>query len=76
MSPVRNAGLKETQMAAPPILSALDARTQIFPTLSPARFMKSFDDLLVRRVGAEELSRVLAAVGTNLPQWLAASDVV
>ena len=39
------------------------------------RFMKSFDDLLVRKVGAEELSQVLAAMGTNLPEWLAASDV-
>jgi hypothetical protein len=29
MSPVRNAGLKEQKMAAPPIPSALDARTQI-----------------------------------------------
>ena len=36
-SPVRNAGLKEQKMAAPPIPSALDPRTQIFPTLTPAQ---------------------------------------
>ena len=39
------------------------------------RFIKGFDDLLVRKVGAEEFSEVLAAMGTNLPEWLAASDV-
>src|SRR6201998_505240 len=65
MNPVRNAGLKERKMAAPPILSALDARTQIFPTLSPSQIDRIRAQGHVRHVARGE---ILFDVGdTNIP---------
>ena len=52
-------------MAAPPILSALDARTQIFPTLSPSQIDRIRLQGRVRHVGRGE---ILFDVGdTNIP---------
>src|ERR1700758_3234760 len=65
MSPVSNAGLKEQQMAVPPIPSALDARTQIFPTLTPSQIDRIRPQGHVRRVDRGE---ILFDLGdTNIP---------
>src|SRR5579864_9186375 len=65
MSPVSNAGLKEQTMAAPPIPSALDARTQIFPTLTPLQIDRIRPQGHVRHVDRGE---ILFDVGdTNIP---------
>jgi thioredoxin reductase (NADPH) len=65
MSQVRNAGLKEQKMAAPPIPSALDARTQIFPTLTPSLIDRIRPQGRVRHVDRDE---ILFDVGdTNIP---------
>src|ERR1700722_815613 len=65
MSPVRNAGLKEQEMAAPPIPSSLDARTQIFPTLTASQIDRIRPQGHVRHVDRGE---ILFDVGdTNIP---------
>src|ERR1700756_3391579 len=65
MSPVRNAELKEPKMAAPPIPSALDARTQIFPTLIPSQIDRIRPQGRVRHVDRGE---ILFDLGdTNIP---------
>src|ERR1700751_3357899 len=65
MSPVRNAELKEPKMAAPPIPSALDARTQSFPTLTPSQIDRIRPQGRVRHVDRDE---ILFDVGdTNIP---------
>src|SRR5579885_2875772 len=65
ISPVSNAGLKDKKMAAPPIPSALDARTQIFPTLTPSQIDRIRAHGRIRHV---ERGEILFDVGdSNIP---------